>query len=141
MAENFTEKRADVVVLGAGIVGVSAAFAARRRGLSRVLVDRREPGSEASYGNAGILSSGSILPLNKPSLWSALPGYLTNRHAALRWDPSWAISNIDWLVRFLASAAPSRTKPRATALHGLIGASLKLHWEWIVKGDGGQDIT
>jgi D-amino-acid dehydrogenase len=140
MADNFTGKRADVVVLGAGIVGVSAAYAARQRGLSVILVDRREPGSETSYGNAGILSSGSILPLNKPSLWSALPGYLTNRHAALRWDPAWAMRNIDWLVRFLASAAPSRTKPRATALHGLIGASLKLHREWIVKADAAQRI-
>ena len=115
MADNFTGKRADVVVLGAGIVGVSAAYAARQRGLSVILVDRREPGSETSYGNAGILSSGSILPLNKPSLWSALPSYLTNRHAALRWDPAWAMRNIDWLVRFLASAAPSRTKPSRPA--------------------------
>ena len=56
-------------MLGAGIVGVSAAYAARQRGLSVILVDRREPGSETSYGNAGVLSSGSILPLNKPSLW------------------------------------------------------------------------
>ncbi len=140
MADNFTGKQADVIVLGAGIVGVSAAYAARQRGLSVILVDRREPGSETSYGNAGILSSGTILPLNKPSLWSALPGYLTNRHAALRWDPAWAMRNIDWLVRFLASAAPSRTKPRATALHGLIGASLKLHREWIVKADAAQRI-
>ena len=107
---------------GAGIVVVSAAFAARQRGLSVVLVDRREPGNETSYGNAGILSSGSIMPLNKPSLWNALPTYLTNRHAALRWDPAWAIRNIDWVARFLANTAPSRLKPRATALHGLIGA-------------------
>jgi D-amino-acid dehydrogenase len=140
MSDNVTEKRADVVVLGAGIVGVSAAFAARQRGLSVILVDRREPGSETSYGNAGILSSGSILPLNKPSLWSALPSYMTNRHAALRWDPAWAIRNLDWVVRFLANAAASRIKPRATALHGLIGASLKLHREWIVKAGAAQRI-
>src|SRR5450631_4481861 len=123
MPEGVTGTQADVVVLGAGIVGVSAAYAARQRGLSVTLVDRREPGCETSYGNAGILSSGSILPLNKPSLWSALPAYITNRHAALRWDPAWTIRNIDWVVRFLANARPSRTKPRATALHGLIGAS------------------
>src|SRR6476660_9454231 len=110
MAQN-TNNKTDVVVLGAGIVGVSAAYAARLRGLSVILVDRREPGSETSYGNAGILSSGSILPLNKPSLWSALPTYMTNRHAALRWDPAWAIGNIGWLVRFLANATPSRIKP------------------------------
>ncbi len=135
MPDNFTDKPTDVIVLGAGIVGVSAAIAARQRGLSVMLVDRREPGNETSYGNAGILSSGSISPLNKPSLWRALPTYLTNRNAALRWDPIWAIRNIDWIVRFLANAIPSRTRPRATALHGLIGASLKLHREWIVKAD------
>ena len=135
-----TNKPTDVIVLGAGIVGVSAAYAARQRGMSVVLVDRREPGSETSYGNAGILSSGSISPLNNPSLWKALPKYLTNRHPALRWDPMWAIRNIDWVVRFLANATPSRTRPRATALHGLIGASLKLHREWIVKANAGQRI-
>src|SRR6266403_4022398 len=138
MSDSVTGQTADVIVLGAGIVGVSAAYAVRQRGLSVLLIDRREPGSETSYGNAGILSSGSILPLNKPSLLSALPTYMTNRHAALRWDPAWAIRNVDWLVRFLANATPSRTKPRATALHGLIDASMKLHREWIVKADAAQ---
>jgi D-amino-acid dehydrogenase len=136
----MSDKQADVIVLGAGIVGVSAAYAARQRGLSVILVDRREPGNETSYGNAGILSSGSIMPLNQPSLWRALPNYLSNRHAALRWNPAWAIRNIDWVVRFLANATTSRIRPRATALHGLIGASLKLHREWIVQADAGQRI-
>jgi D-amino-acid dehydrogenase len=140
MSDRVTGQTTEVVVLGAGIVGVSAAYAVRQRGLSVVLIDRREPGSETSYGNAGILSSGSILPLNKPSLWSALPAYMTNRHPALRWDPAWAIGNIDWIVRFLANATTSRVKPRATALHGLIGASLKLHRQWIVKADAAQRI-
>lgn len=136
----MSDKQADVIVLGAGIVGVSAAFSARQRGLSVIIVDRREPGSETSYGNAGILSSGSIMPLNQPSLWGALPGYLSNQHAALRWNPAWAIRNIDWMVRFLANATASRIKPRATALHGLIGASLRLHREWIVQADAAQRI-
>jgi len=140
MPDRVKAQTADVIVLGAGIVGVSAAYAVRQLGLSVILIDRREPGSETSYGNAGILSSGSILPLNGPSLWRALPTYLTNRHAALRWDPAWAIGNIDWIVRFLANAATSRSKPRATALHGLIGASLQLHREWIVKADAAQRI-
>ena len=80
----MVEEKTDVVVLGAGIVGVSTAYAARERGMSVVLVDRREPGSETSYGNAGIISSGSISPLNNPSLWKALPKYLTNHCAGIR---------------------------------------------------------
>jgi D-amino-acid dehydrogenase len=134
------DKQVDVVVLGAGVVGVSAAYAARQRGMSVVLVDRREPGSETSYGNAGVLSSGSILPLNQPSLWGALPKYLTNRHAALRWNPAWSIRNAGWLVRFLANATAAHTRPRATALRGLIGASLKLHRQWIVAANAAHRL-
>ncbi|ANW05239.1 amino acid dehydrogenase [Bradyrhizobium icense] len=138
--ESMSENKADVVVLGAGIVGVSAAFAARQRGMSVMLVDRREPGSETSYGNAGIISSGSITPLNNPSLWKSLPKYLTNRHAALRWNPLWAVKNAGWVARFLADSAAARLGPRATALHGLIGASAKLHREWIVQAGAGHRI-
>jgi D-amino-acid dehydrogenase len=140
MSDNGAGERADVIVLGAGIVGVSAAYAARQRGLSVVLIDRREPGSETSYGNAGILSSGSITPLNGPSLWSALPRYLTNQHPALRWDVGWSLRNIGWIVQFLGNATAARTKPRKAALHGLICASLKLHREWIVKAGASHRI-
>ena len=134
------DSKTDVAVLGAGIVGVSAAISVRQRGLSVVLVDRREPGSETSYGNAGILSSGSISPLNNPSLWSALPKYMSNQNAALRWNIGWAMRNPDWVIRFLANATNTRLRPRATALHGLIGASLKLHREWIVKAGAAHRI-
>jgi D-amino-acid dehydrogenase len=140
MSEGEAGQPVDVAVLGAGMVGVSSALAARRRGLSVVIIDRREPGSETSYGNAGILSSGSILPLNTPSLWKNLPKYLTNQHAALRWNLPWAIANAGWVIRFLASAAPSETKPRAIALHGLISTSLALHRDWIVQAGAGHRI-
>jgi D-amino-acid dehydrogenase len=134
------ENKTDVVVLGAGIVGVSAAYAARQRGLSVVVIDRREPGNETSYGNAGVLSSGSIFPLNQPSLFGNLPKYLSNTHAALRWSPSWVLRNPDWVARFLASARASQTRPRALALQGLINASLKLHRDWIVRAGAVERI-
>src|ERR1700754_296193 len=104
MSDGATGNQTDVIVLGAGIVGVSSAYAARQRGMSVVLVDRREPGSETSYGNAGIISSGSIFPLNQPSLFGNLPKYLSNTHAALRWSPSWGRRTPDWVARFLLSA-------------------------------------
>lgn len=132
MSNSVRRGNADVIVLGAGMVGVSAAYCARARGLSVVVVDRREPGRETSYGNSGVLSSGSIFPFNKPSLFGALPKYLTNRHPAVRFDPVWLMRNAPWLVAFLANGLPARTHPRAVALRGLIGASLKLHREWIV---------
>jgi len=115
------------------MVGVATANAARQRGFSVVLIDRREVGSETSYGNAGILSSGSIFPLNMPSLWRNLPTYLTNQNAALRWNPAWALQHARWVAGFLANASSARTRPRATALRGLIAASLGVHRQWIVE--------
>jgi glycine/D-amino acid oxidase-like deaminating enzyme len=136
----IASNRTDIAVLGAGIVGVSVAYAARQRGMSVTLIDRREPGSETSYGNTGILSSGSIFPLNQPALFGNLSNYLFNRHPALRWDVGWALRNPDWILRFLANARASQTKPRALALNGLIRASLKLHREWIVKAGAANRI-
>ena len=85
-------------------------------------------------------SAAADSPLNNPSLWKALPKYLTNRHAALRWNPVWAVQNAGWVARFLADSAASRFRPRAAALHGLIGVSAKLHREWIVKAGAGHRI-
>src|SRR5215475_3250881 len=139
MADSTTSQT-DVIVLGAGIVGVSSAYAARRRGMSVIIVDRREPGSETSYGNAGMISSGSIFPLNQPSLFGNLPKYLSNTHAALRWSPSWVLRNPDWVARFLLSARASQTRPRALALQSLINMSLKLHRDWIVRAGAPERI-
>ena len=133
MSEGTPAQQVDVAVLGAGMVGVSAGLAARQRGLSVVIVDRREPGSETSYGNAGIISSGSILPLNTPSLLKNLPKYLTNAHPALRWNIAWALANAGWVMRFLAAATPSQTRPRAAwsvmASPQRGSASPSRHWQ------------
>ena len=47
--------QADVVVLGAGMIGVSAALHLQKRGKQVVLMDRRQPAEEASYGNGGVI--------------------------------------------------------------------------------------
>ena len=52
--------RTDVIVLGAGIVGTSAALHLAKRGLAVALVDRRGPGEETSYGNTGIIEGNTL---------------------------------------------------------------------------------
>src|SRR5258708_25872719 len=94
MSDSVTGQAADVIVLGAGIVGVSAAIAARQRGLAVVLVDRREPGGETSYGNTGGLSSGSIVSPHKPPLWPALPAYVANPPPPPRAEPARNITQV-----------------------------------------------
>jgi D-amino-acid dehydrogenase len=58
--------RADAVVLGAGIVGVSVALHLQKRGRATVLVDRRAPGEETSFGNAGLIQREAVSPYGFP---------------------------------------------------------------------------
>jgi D-amino-acid dehydrogenase len=116
-----------ILVLGAGMVGVSCALALQKRGLKVALIDRREPGHETSYGNAGVISRSSILPLNNPGLWKNLPRYLSNRHAAVRYRLGHLLQNPGWILGFLGEARASRLAPRVAALDGLAALALPLH--------------
>ncbi len=57
---------ASAIVLGGGMVGVSTALHLQSRGWSVVLVDRKDPGRETSYGNAGIIQSEAVRPYAMP---------------------------------------------------------------------------
>jgi len=58
--------RADVIVRGAGMVGVSVALHLQRRGRDVALIDRRDSGEETSYGNAGLDPARGRDPLHLP---------------------------------------------------------------------------
>ena len=77
-----------ILVLGAGIVGVSCALRRQEHGFQVSLVDRQAPGEGASFGNAGMLSSASIVPATMPGLLKKVPGMLFHRDGALflRWS-------------------------------------------------------
>ena len=64
--------RIDAIVLGAGIVGTSVALQLVKRGLAVALIDRRAPGEETSYGNAGVIEGNTIFPPAFPSNFAAL---------------------------------------------------------------------
>ncbi len=65
-----------IIVVGAGIVGVATALWLQRDGFDVTLVDREGPAAGTSYGNAGILAAGSIVPVSVPGLWRKAPGLL-----------------------------------------------------------------
>ena len=57
---------AQIVVLGAGMIGVTSALALQAGGHDVTLIDRREPGRETSYGNAGIIQAEAAEPYGFP---------------------------------------------------------------------------
>ena len=56
-----------VIVVGAGIVGLSAAWFLQERGVEVTVVDRRGVAAGASWGHAGWVSPALAIPLNQPS--------------------------------------------------------------------------
>ena len=93
-------KTKQVVVLGAGIVGICVALSLRKRGIEVLLVDRGAPARETSSGNAGVICDSAIHPLANSALLAQAPKLLANR------DPRFLLRYRDlpwltpWLLRF-----------------------------------------
>lgn len=122
-----------VVVLGAGIVGVSCALELQRRGWAVTLLDKSAPGREASYGNAGVMARSSLVPFNNPGLWSALPRLLKNTSAQFRYDPVFLARNLSWAIAFLYRAQKRFYDETAAALDALIRLSFDEHRRWLAE--------
>ena len=105
--------RVDAIVLGAGIVGTSIALHLAKRGLAVALVDRRAPGEQTSYGNAGVIEGNTVFPPAFPSDPIALLRIALKRAPEANYHLSFLPQVAPWLIAFrsrLASRAPNRDR-------------------------------
>ena len=70
------EKNLKIGIIGAGIQGVCNALFLQKRGFQVTLFDREEPGSAASYGNAGHFSPYASVSLNRTDILSDIPSMI-----------------------------------------------------------------
>ena len=127
-----------VAVLGGGIIGVCTALEAQRAGFQVTLIDRKKPGRETSFGNAGVLSESSILVLNSPSLLKSLPQLLLNKGAAFRYSPRFVMKNMRWFLAFLGKCNYKHLRHAAAALRALQCLSLDRHKALIAEAGVGD---
>lgn len=104
----------DVIVVGAGVIGLSAALTLRARGLSVTVLDREGPAAGASAGNAGAFAFTDILPLASPGILRRAPRWLLDPLGPLSVPPAYALRILPWMLRFWRACAPERVR-RATA--------------------------
>ncbi len=114
-----------VTVIGAGIVGLCCARTLQRRGRAVTIIDPDEPGRGASYGNAGILSAGSVLPEGHPGLWKQLPGLMMNPTGPLTIRPGYLPRMLPWLLRFMANTTPGKAEEISKALASIVLPSVE----------------
>jgi len=110
----------NITIIGAGIVGVATACYLRRDGHDVTLVDMRPPGEYCSFGNAGILSPGSCVPLATPGVIWSVPGYLADPSGPFTVRASYLPRAMPWFLRFLAASRASRVEKIADALRSLL---------------------
>src|SRR3984957_5147406 len=119
--------QADVVVLGAGMVGVSVAVHLQKRGKQVVLVDRRRPGEETSYGNGGLVQGEAVFPHPFPRAFSELRRIARNRSV----DVHYHLSSLPGLARPLAAywrnSEPRRYAETTVQWSSLIATCLSEH--------------
>ncbi|MFY0988867.1 NAD(P)/FAD-dependent oxidoreductase [Halomonas sp. C05BenzN] len=117
----------EIIVLGAGMVGVSIAWHLARRGHSVVLVDRREPGLETSFGNAGLIQREAVKPYAFPRDLATLARVLPNRAVDIRYRIDGVVRAASPLLAYWHQSAPRRYESIVPEYASLIALSLDTH--------------
>ena len=98
-----------VVVLGAGVIGVSTAWHLARAGAEVVVLERRDgPALETSFANAGQVSPGYSTPWAAPGIPLKALKWLFQRHAPLAIRPDGSLAQWTWLARMLSQCTAQR---------------------------------
>lgn len=108
-----------VTVVGAGIVGVSSAAWLQRAGFRVTLVDAGPVGEGASFGNAGNISPGAVVPYMIPGFFKELPGWLFNREGPLAVRPGYFLKVLPWLLAAVKSSQTETALKSSCAMRGL----------------------
>ena len=126
-----------VLVAGAGIVGVSTAIWLQRAGHKVTVIDRAGPASGTSFGNAGVLAAGAVVPVTVPGLLRKAPGMLIDRDAPLflRW--SYLPKLAPFLMRYLRFATADHVDHYAQAMATILHDSVDQH-KALAAGTGAE---
>tara|TARA_B100000674_G_scaffold495195_1_gene521907 strand:- start:327 stop:1589 length:1263 start_codon:yes stop_codon:yes gene_type:complete len=118
------EKIKKIGIIGAGIQGVCNALFLQKKGFQVTLFDREEPGSAASYGNAGHFSPYASVPLNRPDVITDVPSMLISSRGplALKWN--YVPKMIPWFAKFVLNCTEQKMMHTAKNMHQILDHSL-----------------
>jgi len=122
------ELTADVVVIGAGIVGLSTALTLRRRGHQVLLLDRDGVAAQASRGNAGAYAFSDLLPMASPGILRQVPRWLLDPLGPLALRPGYLLPLLPWLWRFWRASRPAAFAASIQAQAALMQLAAPATW-------------
>ena len=131
----------NILVIGAGIVGICTGIELIKKGFFVTLLDPNEPGSQTSYGNAGVITDSSLMIINNPQLLKSLFQLIFKKQTSFRYSIFFIFSRLSWILRFLMFSHKNHMEFAAKALRELQVLSLKTHQEIIEKTNSKNNIS
>ena len=117
----------DIVVIGAGMVGVSAALQLVMRGRRVLLVDRSPPGNETTYGNAGVVVGSANFQVAVPRNLRELTRLALNRTTYFRYNPAVLPGMVPWLWGLWRGSSAHRLSQVARSAQALFSNAVSEH--------------
>lgn len=131
---------AEILVLGAGMAGVGAALALQARGHDVTLVDRRTPGQETSFGNAGVIQAEARAPYALPRAPLTLLKYALGRSNDVALDLPSLPGMVPALWQYFRNSTPARHARITESYAQLIARAVADHERLILASGAGNLI-
>ena len=130
---------AEVAIIGGGVIGLATAVRLAGEGREVVIVEPNEPGSGASYGNAGTIADYGVSPVGTPAMLRNLPALLFGGDSPLSIRLAALPALAPWLFRFAHQSLPERAKANAAAIARLLAEAVP-GWQELAAAVGAQDL-
>ncbi|MFT8718332.1 NAD(P)/FAD-dependent oxidoreductase [Acetobacter sp.] len=128
------------LVLGGGMVGVSTAWHLQQRGFDVVLVERREPGRETSYGNAGLIQREAVEPYAFPHDLQKLMQVALRQGNDVTYRLADLLALAPRLAEYWWNSSPRRYARISRGFEALIRYSLSEH-DRMIDASGAGDLV
>jgi D-amino-acid dehydrogenase len=115
-----TENDFDLIVVGAGIVGMSTALYAQMAGVKTLICDPHPAGSGTTYGSACTIATYGCIPVNSASIFKSLPYLLASQDSPLRFNLLHGLKNPRWMLSFLNNCRPSKLRHITESLGAIL---------------------
>ena len=130
----------DVIVIGAGVIGISAALELQTRGRNVQVIDPDGSGQGASFGNAGAFAFTDVLPLATPHIMRKAPLWLFDPLGPLSVPPAHSLHIAPWLWKFWRASRPINFAKAVSAQVSLMSLARAAHDRQIARTDGARLI-
>lgn len=130
----------EIAIIGAGSVGLATALYLQQDGHRVTLIDRVDPGTGTSFGNAGVISVDGITPVGYPGIWRDVPKMLMDPDSPLmiRWP--YLPRALPWLLRFLAASTERRVDEISRDMAPFVSQAFAAH-DALIKRHGIEGIV